>query len=43
MEVDEALEVVERSLKHARRLNDLTAKLLDSFAASGIMSEKFQE
>jgi endonuclease YncB( thermonuclease family) len=43
MELDEVLDVVERSLKHARRLNDLTAKLLDSFAASGIMSEKFQE
>ncbi len=43
MELEEAIEVVERSLKHARRLNDLAGRILDSFAASGIMSEKFQE
>lgn len=43
MEIEEATEVVERSLKHARRLNDLTGRLLDSFAASGIMSEKYNE
>lgn len=43
MELDEVLEVIERSLKHARRLNDLARRLLDSFAASGITSEKYQE
>lgn len=43
MELEDAVEVVERSLKHARRLNDLAGRILDSFAASGIMSEKFQE
>jgi endonuclease YncB( thermonuclease family) len=43
MELNDVLEVVERSLKHARRLNDLARRLLDSFAASGIMSEKYQE
>ncbi|MGB4108129.1 MAG: hypothetical protein WBK55_10105 [Alphaproteobacteria bacterium] len=43
MELEEAVEVVERSLRHARRLNDLAGRILDSFAASGIMSEKFQE
>ncbi len=41
MELQEAVEVLERSLKHAGRLNDLAARLLDSFAASGIMSEKY--
>jgi endonuclease YncB( thermonuclease family) len=43
MEIEEAISVLERSLKHARRLNDLTGRLLDSFAASGVMSEKYQE
>ncbi|HQX26300.1 MAG TPA: hypothetical protein PKX38_00010 [Alphaproteobacteria bacterium] len=43
MELDEAVDVVERSLRHARRLNELAGRILDSFAASGIMSEKFQE
>ncbi len=43
MELEEAVEVVERSLRHARRLNELAGRILDSFAASGIMSEKFQE
>ena len=43
MELDEVLDIIERSLKHARRLNDLARRLLDSFAASGITSEKYQE
>lgn len=43
MELKDALAVVDRSLKHARRLNDLAGRLLDSFAASGVISEKYQE
>lgn len=43
MELEEAQEIVERSLKHARRLNDLAGRLLDSFAASGVISENHQE
>jgi endonuclease YncB( thermonuclease family) len=43
MELPEALDILEKSLKHARRLNDLAGRLLDSFTASGVMSQNHDE
>ncbi len=43
MDLAEALKLVEDALKNARRLDMLAGSILDAFAASGIMSQAYEE
>ena len=41
--LNEAIDILEKALKNAQRMNDLADKVLESFANSGIRSENYDQ